>query len=180
MKGEVKLGKGGNIHDNVLLGSDEGGIVDVGENAQIRSGTVIYSEVRIGKNFRTGHNVLVRENTVIGDYVLVGTNSVIDGDCQIGDEVSIQTNVYVTKGTIVESGAFFGPCSATLNDKYMRYGADLKAPIIKKGARIGANSTILPGIVIGENAVVGAGSVVTKDVKPGDVVVGNPARSLKR
>jgi acetyltransferase-like isoleucine patch superfamily enzyme len=61
----------------------------------------------------------------------------------------------------------------------MRYGAELKAPVIKKGARIGANSTILPGVVIGENAVVGAGSVVTRDVKPGDVVVGNPAKRLK-
>ena len=179
MKGEVKIGKGCDIHDTVLLGLGEGGAVAIGENALIRSGTVIYSGVKIGKNLRTGHNVLVRENTEIGDDVLVGTNSVIDGDCRIGNDVSIQTNVYVTKGTIVESGSFFGPCAATLNDKYMRYGAELKAPVIKKGARIGANSTILPGVVIGENAVVGAGSVVTRDVKPGDVVVGNPATRLK-
>ncbi|MFZ2071141.1 MAG: acyltransferase [Halobacteriota archaeon] len=179
MKGEVKIGKGSNIHDNVLMGIDGGGEVVIGANAQIRSGTVIYSGVEIGKNFRTGHNVLVRENTVIGDDVLVGTNSVIDGDCRIGNGVSIQTNVYITKGTIVEAGAFFGPCSATLNDKYMRYGVELKAPVIKEGARIGANSTILPAVVIGKNAVVGAGSVVTRDVKPGSVVVGNPARRLK-
>ena len=179
MKGKVKIGIGSNIHDSVLLGVGEGDEVEIGEYALIRSGTVIYSGVEIGKNFRTGHNVLVRENTVIGDDVLVGTNSVVDGDCRIGNDVSIQTNVYVTKGTIVESDAFFGPCSATLNDKYMRYGAELVAPVIKKGARIGANSTILPGVVVGENAVVGAGAVVTKDVKPGDVVVGNPARMLR-
>ena len=177
--GEVEIGEGSRIQDNVILGSEEGGKVKIGENALIRSGTVIYSGVEIGKNFRTGHGVLIRENTVISDDVLVGTNSVIDGDCRIGNEVSIQTNVYITRYTVIEDGVFFGPCAVTLNDKYMEYGADLKGPVIKKGAKIGANSTIFPGIVIGENAVVGAGSVVTKDVKAGEVVVGNPARRLK-
>jgi acetyltransferase-like isoleucine patch superfamily enzyme len=177
--GEVEIGEGSSIQDNVILGSDERGKVTIGENAMIRSGTVIYSGVEIGKNFRTGHNVLIRENTMIGNDVLAGTNSVIDGDCRIGNEVSIQTNVYITRYTVVEDGAFFGPCAVTLNDKYMKYGVDLKGPVIKKGAKIGANSTILPGIVIGENAVVGAGSVVTKDVKAGEVVVGSPARRLK-
>ena len=179
--GEVEIGAGSIIQDNVILGSEEGGQVKIGENALIRSGTVIYSGVEIGKNFRTGHGVLIRENTVIRDDVLVGTNSVIDGDCRIGNEVSIQTNVYITRYTAVEEGVFFGPCAVTLNDKYMEYGAgaDLKGPEIMKGAKIGANSTIFPGIVIGENAVVGGGSVVTKDVKAGEVVVGNPARRLK-
>jgi len=177
--GEVEIGERSSIQDNVILGSEEGGKVKIGENALIRSGTVIYSGVEIGKNFRTGHNILIRENTMIGDDVLVGTNTVIDGDCRIGNEVSIQTNVYITRYTVVEKGVFFGPCAVTLNDKYMEYGAgaDLKGPVIKKGAKIGANSTIFPGIVIG--AVVGAGSVVTKEVKAGEVVVGNPARRLE-
>ncbi len=85
-----------------------------------------YGEVEIGKNFRTGHGVLIREKTVIGDDVLAGTNSVIDGDCRIGNEVSIQTNVYITRYTVVEVGVFFGPCAVTLNDKYMEYDVDLK------------------------------------------------------
>jgi acetyltransferase-like isoleucine patch superfamily enzyme len=177
--GEVEIGEGSSIQDNVILGSGERGKLKIGENALIRSGTVIYSGVEIGRNFRTGHGVLIRENTEICDNVLVGTNSVIDGDCRIGNEVSIQTNVYITRYTVVEEGVFFGPCAVTLNDKYMEYGADLKGPVIKKGAKIGANSTIFPAVVIGENAVVGAGSVVTKDVKAGEVVVGNPARRLK-
>jgi acetyltransferase-like isoleucine patch superfamily enzyme len=177
--GDVEIGEGSSIQDNVILGSEEGLKVKIGENAVIRSGTVIYSGVAIGKNFRTGHNVLIREETVIGDDVLVGTNSVIDGNCRIGTAVSIQTNVYITRYTIVEDCVFFGPCAVTLNDKYMEYGADLRGPVLKKGAKIGANSTILPAVVIGENAVVGAGSVVTKDVKTGEVVVGNPARRLR-
>lgn len=177
--GEVEIGEGSNIQDNVIFGSEGGAKVKIGENALIRSGTVIYSGVEIGRNFRSGHNVLIRAGTVIGDDVLVGTNSVIDGNSIIGNKVRIQTNVYITRYTIVEDSVFFGPCAVTLNDKYMEYGVDLKGPVIKKGAKIGANSTILPAVEIGENAAVGAGSVVTKDVKAGEVVVGNPARKLK-
>jgi acetyltransferase-like isoleucine patch superfamily enzyme len=177
--GKVKIGDNSIVQDYVVLGSTEDGELEIGEGAIIRSGTVIYSNVKIGKKLRTGHNVLIRENTVIGNNVLVGTNSVIDGDCRIGNNVNIQTGVYITRYTIVEDDVFLGPFSVTTNDKYMRYGTKLVGPTIKKGARIGANATIMPGIVIGEGAVVGAGSVVTKDVRKGDVVVGNPAKSIK-
>ncbi len=179
MKGDIEIGKNCKIHDLVSLGTEGDGKLVIGDNAVIRSGTIIYRGVTIGKNFRSGHNVLIRENTVIGDDVLVGTNSVIDGNCRIGRSVRIQTNVYITRETVIEDGVFFGPYAVTLNDKYMRYGAELKGPVIKKGARIGGNSTILPGVEIGEGAVVGAGSVVTKDVAPGCVVAGNPARRLR-
>ena len=178
--GKVEIGKNSMIQDNVIIGSSDDGTVEIGENAIIRSGTVIYSDVEIGKNFRTGHNILIRENTEIGEDVLVGTNSVIDGNCKIGSRVSIQTNVYITAYTVIEDDVFMGPCAVTTNDKYMEYGAKLKGPIIKKGAKIGANSTILPGIVIGEDAIVGAGSVVTKDVKSKEVVAGVPIKVLER
>ncbi|MBI2830665.1 MAG: N-acetyltransferase [Chloroflexi bacterium] len=178
--GKVRIGKGSVIQDNVILGSSDDGELVIGENAIVRSGSIIYSKVRIGANFKSGHNILVRENTEIGDSVLVGTNSVVEGDCRIGNSVSIQTGVYVTRYSVVEDKAFLGPFCVTTNDKYMRYGAELKGPIIKEGARIGANATILPGIVIGRNAVVGSGAVVTKDVSDGEVVAGNPARPMRR
>jgi len=92
-----------------------------------------------------------------GDDVLIGTNSVVDGSCTIGDRVSVQTGVYITANTIGEGGELIGP-------------------VIKKGARIGANAVILPGVVVGEGAVVGAGAVVTRDVRDGETVVGNPSR----
>ena len=178
--GKVEIGKNSVIQDNVIIGSSDGGTVEIGENAIIRSGTVIYSGIKIGKNFRTGHNILIRENTEIGDDVLVGTNSVIDGNCKIGSRVSIQTNVYITAYTVIEDDVFMGPCAVTTNDKYMEYRAELKGAIIKRGAKIGANSTILPGIVIEENAIVGAGAVVTTDVKTAEVVMGVPARGDKK
>ena len=174
--GKATIGDEATIQDNVILGSTEEGELSIGRNSIIRSGAIIYSDVKIGDNFKSGHNILIRENTDIGDNVLVGTNSVIDGDCKIGSNVSIQTGVYVTRGTTIENGVFLGPHCVTTNDKYMKYGATLKGPFIEKNARIGANATIMPGITIGEGAIVGTGSVVTKDVPPYKVVIGVPAR----
>ena len=178
LHGKVNLGAGTLVEDNVILGNREDGVVTIGANSLIRSGTVIYSNVKTGKNFRTGHNVLIRESTEIGDDVLIGTNSVVDGNCTIGNNVSVQTNGYVTAYTIIEDDVFLGPCAVTTNDKYMKVGAELKGPIIKKGAKIGANSTLLPGITIGERAVVGAGAVVTKDVGSEEVVIGIQATRM--
>lgn len=143
--GKVEIGKNAVIGDNVTLGHQENGVLIIGDNAVIRSGCIIYSGTKIGHNFRTGHNILVRENTQIGDGVLVGTNSVVENNVRIGNDVSIQTNVYVTTNSVLEDKVFMGPCSVTTNDKYMQVGAKLVGPTIKKGARIGANSTILPG-----------------------------------
>lgn len=179
LHGKVELGEDVVVHNSVILGSSEEGKLEIGQNSIIRSGTTIYSAVRIGCGFKSGHNVLIRENVQIGDNVLVGTNSVVDGNCRIGNNVSIQTGAYITKNTVIEDDSFLGPFCVTANDKHMEYGAELRGPIIRRGARIGANATILPGIVIGRGAIVGAGSVVTHDVKDGDVVVGNPARSMR-
>ena len=178
--GKVSIGEGGVIEAGVTLGNREDSLIAIGKNCLIRSGTVIYSDVRIGNNFKTGHNVLIREHTEIGDDVLIGTNSVVDGNCKIGNRVSIQTNAYITAYTTIEDEVFLGPCSVTTNDKYMRAGADLKGPIIKRGAHIGANSTLLPGITVGERAMVAAGTVVTKAVATGATVAGVPAGEISR
>ena len=174
--GKGRIGEGTTIQDNVILGSAEEGGLSIGKNSVVRSGAVIYSGVKIGDNFRSGHNILIRENSEIGDNVLVGTNSVIDGDCKIGSSVSMQTGVYVTRYTTIEDNVFLGPLCVTTNDRYMKYGITLQGPVIKEGARIGASSTIMSGITIGKGAIVGAGSVVTKDVPPYKVVMGIPAR----
>jgi acetyltransferase-like isoleucine patch superfamily enzyme len=176
--GKAKLGKNVIVEDNVILGNKDKGKLIIGDNSIIRSGSIIYSDVVVGSNFKGGHNILIRENTRIGDGTLVGTNVVIDGHCQIGNNVSLQTGAYVTRNTIIEDCVFMGPCSVTTNDKLMIQGAVLKGPVIKKGARIGANATILPGIIVGENAIVGGGAVVTKDIAPGITVAGNPAKPL--
>lgn len=181
----VRLGKGCQISDGVLLGipsrgypekGDEIPATIIGDGAIIRSGTVIYCDVVVGKNFQTGHNVLVREKTAIGDDVLVGTNSVIEGCTKIGSRVSIQSMVYIPLNTTIEDLVFIGPNAVLANDKYpVRIEKELAGPVLRRGCTIGANSTILPGVEVGEGAFVAAGSVVTKDVPPWKLAIGSPA-----
>jgi acetyltransferase-like isoleucine patch superfamily enzyme len=154
--------------------------VVIGDNAVIRSNSTIYCDVSIGNNLRTGHNIMVREISTIGHNVLIGTNTVIDGNAMIGNSVSMQSNVYVPTNTVIEDNVFLGPCSVLTNDKYpIRVKYDLKGPVLRKGASVGANATILPGIEIGEGAMVGAGAVVTKDVPPWMLAIGAPARIVE-
>jgi acetyltransferase-like isoleucine patch superfamily enzyme len=179
-KSNVIIGANARIADDAIIGESGDGEVNIGDNALIRSGSIIYSKVNIGKDFRTGHGILIREESTIGDNVLIGSHSVVDGHCKLNNNISIQTDVYITAYTTIEDNVFIGPRAVTTNDKYMYYGAKLVGPTIKKGARIGANATLLPGVTIGEGAVVGAGAVVTKDVPDGATVVGNPARILRK
>lgn len=150
---------------------------EIGKNAVIRSNTVIYNDVEIGNNFKTGHGATIREKTRIGDNVLIGTNSVIEGYCTIGNNVSIQSNVYIPKNSNIEDYVFIGPCSCFTNDRYpIRTDYKLKGPVIRKNASIGANSTFLSGIEVGEGAMVAAGAVVTRDVPPYFLAIGTPAK----
>jgi len=188
MKKNVILGKNVKIQKNVSIGVfplDSKGLVEIGDNSLIRWGTIIYKNVKIGSKFKTGHHVLIRENTIIGKNVVVGTLSVIDGNTKIGNNVSIQTGVYIPMNTLIEDDVFIGPHAILTNDKYMinpqvySKRPVLKGPIIRRGSRIGAGAIILPGVEIGEYSIVGAGAVVTKNVPPYSVVVGNPARKIK-
>jgi acetyltransferase-like isoleucine patch superfamily enzyme len=143
---------------------------------------VIYAGNRIGENFQTGNKVNIRESNEIGNNVSIGTLSVIEHHVRIGNGVRMHSQVFVPEFTVIEDDAWLGPNVVITNAKYpLSPGVKdtLAGPLVKKGAKIGANSTILPGIVIGENALVGAGSVVVKDVPPGAVVIGNPARVIK-
>jgi acetyltransferase-like isoleucine patch superfamily enzyme len=149
----------------------------IGKNAHIRSNSIIYNDVEIGNNFKTGHGITVREKTIIGNNVLIGTNTIIEGYSSIGNDVSIQSNVYIPKNSTIEDYVFIGPCACFTNDKYpIRIDFDLKGPVIKRGASIGANSTFLSNIEIGEGAMVAAGAIVTMDVPDYFLAIGAPAR----
>jgi acetyltransferase-like isoleucine patch superfamily enzyme len=153
----------------------------IGDGAVIRSHTVIYAGNEIGRNFQTGNKVNVRESNRIGDNVSIGTLSVIEHHVHIGNDVRIHTQAFVPEFSTLEDGCWIGPHVVMTNARYPQAPGvkeSLAGPVVKKGAKIGANATLLPGVVIGEHAVVGAGAVVTHDVLPGEVVVGNPARVI--
>jgi acetyltransferase-like isoleucine patch superfamily enzyme len=181
----AKLGENCVIQDNVILGfkyKDRCQEVNIGDNAIIRAFTVIYADVVIGGDFKTGHGVVIRENTKIGNRVVVGSGVVIDGNVEIGNRVKIETNVYIPTHTRIGNDVFIGPNVVMTNDKYpqrLRDEYQPQGPIIEDSVSIGANSTILPGIVISEGSFIAAGSIVTKDVPPWSLVKGTPARIYK-
>jgi acetyltransferase-like isoleucine patch superfamily enzyme len=182
----VRLEEPSSVDHNVVLGYRTGRSIpsqalSIGQEAAIRSGTVIYGGTTIGSGLNTGHNVVIREENTIGDNVSIWSNSHIDYGCHIGNNVKIHANVYVAQFTVIEDDAFLAPGVMIANDPHPLCEACTheKAPQIRKGARIGVNVTILPDVVIGEYALVGAGSVVTKDVPAQAVIYGNPAQVAK-
>ncbi|RPF51860.1 transferase family hexapeptide repeat protein [Methanobrevibacter gottschalkii DSM 11977] len=149
----------------------------IGRNYTIRSNSIIYNDVVIGDNFRTGHNVVIRENTNIGDDVLIGTNTVIEGDVIIGNDVSIQSNVYIPTNSVIEDNVFIGPCACFTNDKYpVRINYELQGPKVRRGASIGGNTTFLSNVEVGEGSIVAAGAIVIHSVPPFYLAIGTPAR----
>lgn len=150
----------------------------IGKNAKIRSGTIIYEGSKIGNSLETGHNAVIREENIIGDHLSIWSNSVIDYGCKIGNNVKIHSNCYIAQFTNIEDDVFIAPGVMFANDRYPP-SKNLIGPTIKRSARIGINSTLLPGVTIGEYALIGAGSVVTKDIPPRAIAYGNPAEVKK-
>ncbi|HOX43467.1 MAG TPA: acyltransferase [Myxococcota bacterium] len=154
----------------------------IGDGAVIRSHTVVYAGNRIGKNFQTGHGVLIREENQFGDDVSIGSGSIVEHHVQMGRGVRLHSHVFVPEYSILEDDCWLGPNVVLTNARYPRSPGvkdHLHGPHIGRNAKLGANVTVLPGVLIGEDALIGAGAVVTRDVLPGAVVVGNPGRQIK-
>jgi len=181
----VKTGESCRIDPNVLLGYRTGRPIGpltplvLGDDSTVRSGSVLYAGTTIGRHLETGHNVVIREQNIIGDGLNVWNNTVIDYGCTIGNNVRIHSNCYIAQFTTIEDDVFIAPGVCVANDPHQVCTLCMRGPTLKKGCRIGVNVTLLPHVVVGEGAVIGAGSVVTRDVPPAMLAFGNPARARK-
>ncbi len=183
---QIILGSNMRIDDGVKLGYLTGRKIKdftlrIGDDATIRTGTVIYGGTTIGSGLATGHNVTIREENEIGDNFQVWNCTTIDYGCKIGRNVKIHCNCYIAQFTVVEDNAFMAPGVTIANDIHPgceHSGDCMRGPHIEEGVEIGVNVTILPFVRIGAHSLIGSGAVIVKDVPPESVIVGNPGRVL--
>jgi acetyltransferase-like isoleucine patch superfamily enzyme len=184
----VEIGPDTTIDEPCIIGKPPRGCAEgerkltIGANGHIRPFTTIYAGSVIGDNFQTGQGVSIREDNVIGNKVSIGTNSTLEFGNKIGDFSRIHTGCFMEMTTIGKY-VFVGPNVVFTDDPHPmdcpKYKECKGGAVVEDYARIGANSTILPGVRIGSNSLIGAGSVVVKDIPANSVAAGNPARVIK-
>ena len=156
---------------------------EIGAGTIVSTGAVVFAGTTIGARVILGDQSCVRERVTIGDDVVLGRGSLIENDTTVGALTKIQAGAYITAYSTLEDNVFIAPCVVTTNDNFMgrteRRHALMAGPTIRRGARVGGGAVLCPAIEIGEEAFVGAGAVVTRNVPPRTVVVGNPARELR-
>jgi len=157
--------------------------LEVGAGTVVSTGAVVFAGTTIGERVIVGDQACVRERCTIGDDVVIGRGSLVENDTSVGALTKIQANAYITAYSLLEDNVFIAPCVITTNDNYMGRTEQrhelIKGPTIRRGARVGGGSVLLPGIEIGEEAFIGAGAVVLRDVPPKAVMVGSPARQIR-
>jgi acetyltransferase-like isoleucine patch superfamily enzyme len=189
------VGDGCRIADNVVLGkpvylsksstAKRGELppLNLGAGTTVGAGTVVCAGTSVGPNSLLGDQVSVRERCTLGERVIVGRGTCVENDTTIGDRTKIQSNAYITAYMTIEQDVFIAPCVMTTNDNFMGRTEQrfemIGGPTIRRGARVGGGCVLLPNVVIGEEAFIGAGAVVTRDAPAGKVLVGTPARVLR-
>ena len=156
---------------------------EIGDGTIVSTGAVVFAGARVGARVILGDQSYVRERVTVGDDVVIGRGALVENDTTIGAMTKIQAEAYITAYSILEEHFFVAPCVVTTNDNFIgrteRRHDLIKGPTIRRGARIGGGAILLPGVEIGEEAYVGAGAVVTKDVEARMLVVGSPARVMR-
>jgi acetyltransferase-like isoleucine patch superfamily enzyme len=155
----------------------------IGDGTVISTGAIVFAGSSIGANCIVGDQSCIRERVVMSENCILGRGSLIENDTTVGAGTRIQAEAYITAYSTLEEDVFIAPCVVTTNDNFMgrteKRKSLMKGPTIRRGARVGGGVILLPGIEIGEEAFIGAGAVVTKDVPPRKLVVGSPARVLR-
>lgn len=192
----TNIGKNVRIDDNTVIGKKPMKAVNsimkdekelspaiIGDECLIGAGVIIYCGCEIGDNTLIADLSTIRENVTIGKRTIIGRGVAVENYCKIGSSCKLETNVYITAYSDIEDNVFIAPGVVTSNDNFASRSKErfkyFKGVVVKKGGRIGANATILPGKIIDEDGFVAAGSVVTKDVESKMIVMGNPAKYYK-
>jgi acetyltransferase-like isoleucine patch superfamily enzyme len=184
----VVIGSGSVVYGPTILGQPARGkaageqALTIGRGAVIRAFTVIYAGTTIGDRFQTGHHTVIREDNQIGNNCSVGTLAALESGNRVGNRVRIHSHADMENARL-GNGVFVGPGARLLDDPHVycpRTAECVGGVVANDGAIIGANATVLAGVTVGKRAVVGAGSVVTRDVPDEVVVAGNPAKVIKR
>ena len=189
------LGDGCKVLDNAVVGKqptlsprstakrEDLPPAELGAGTVVSTGAIVFAGARLGERVIVGDQACVRERVTVGDDVVIGRGSLVENDTTVGCGTKIQAMAYITAYSTLEEDVFIAPCVQTTNDNFMgrteQRHALVKGPTIRRGARIGGGAVLCPGVEIGEEAFVGAGAVVVRDVPPRVVVVGNPARVLR-
>jgi acetyltransferase-like isoleucine patch superfamily enzyme len=184
----VSIGDGSKIGADVILGEPMADIysnseayanpvLKIGASSIVRSGSILYAGSEFGERLETGHRVTIREGTKAGKNLRVGTLSDIQGDCAIGDFVRFHSNVHVGQRSLIGNYVWIFPYVVLTNDPHPP-SSHLVGVTVEDFAVIATMSVVLPGVRIGCDALVGAGSIVNRNVGPEDVVVGNPAKRV--
>ncbi len=187
--GDVQIQDGAVIGKPLALGSgstaprDALAPAEIGAGAKVCAGAVIVAGARIAADAVIGDQAHVRERTVVGEGSVVGRGSAVDNDVTIGARVRIQTGCYITAYSTIEDDVFVAPGVTLTNDDTMgRHGSDheLRGATLRRACRIGGGAVLVPGVEVGEEAFVAAGAVVVRDVPARAVVMGVPAREVRR
>ena len=192
--GGTRVGGGARIQDGAVIGKplalgsrsstrrEEPEPAVVGEGATVAAGAVVVAGASIGPRAFVGDQSHVRERAVIGEESAIGRGSQVDFDVTVGARVRVQTGCYLAGRSVVEDDVFVAPGVVTTNDRHAtRHGPDyqLEGVVLRRACRIGGGAVLLPGVEVGEEAFVGAGAVVTRDVPARTVVVGVPAKPVR-
>jgi UDP-2-acetamido-3-amino-2,3-dideoxy-glucuronate N-acetyltransferase len=195
LHGELRIGRGCRIDDGAIVGRvpvlsanssaprSAPGPTTLEDGAVVCAGAIVFAGARIGAGAIVGDQAHLRERASLGADSLLGRGSALGSDAVVGARVRIQTNVWLTSGTVVEDDVFVGPGVVTTNDDEMEQGAPaeaLRPPVLRRGCRVGGGVVLTPGVEVGEEAFVAAGAVVTRDVPPRAVVMGVPARVVRQ
>jgi len=157
--------------------------LELGAGTVVSTGAVVFAGTTIGERVVVGDQACVRERCTIGDDVVIGRGTLIENDTSVGALTKIQAHAYITAYSLLEENVFIAPCVITTNDNFMgrteKRHELVKGPTIRRGARVGGGALLLPGIEVGEEAFIGAGALVLRDVPARAVMVGSPARQIR-